>query len=92
MGKDASVRNVDELRQFGNNLSRAGENLTVLFQRLKSQMHRVCEGWNDDKNAQFMADFEQKAQEIGKMSQEMDIYAQFIKKTCDLLEQYKSLR
>ena len=92
MGKDASVRNVDELRQFGNNLSRAGENLTVLFQRLKSQMHHVCEGWNDDKNARFMADFEQKAREIKKMSQEMDVYAQFVKKTCDLLDQYKSLR
>ena len=55
-------------------------------------MHHVCEGWNDDKNARFMADFEQKAREIEKMSQEMDVYAQFVKKTCDLLDQYKSLR
>ena len=92
MATDASVKNVDELRQFGDNLNRAGENLMTLFQRLKTQMYKVCEGWNDDKNRQFMADFEQKAREIGKMSQEMGVYSQYIKRTCHLLDQYKSLR
>ncbi|MDE5625273.1 MAG: hypothetical protein K2I61_03010 [Muribaculaceae bacterium] len=92
MATDASVRSVDELRQFGDNLTRAGENLVVLFQRLNSQMHRACEGWNDDQNRKFMAEFEQQTKEISKMSQEMGKYAQFIKRTCDLLDQYKSLR
>lgn len=92
MAKDASVRNVEELRQFGNNLEKAGENLNILFQKLRTQMHKVCDGWNDDKNRQFMADFEQKARDINQMAQEMNVYSQFIKKTCDILDQYKSLR
>ena len=92
MAKDASVRNVDELRQFGRSLTQAGQNLNTLFQKLKMQMHRVCEGWNDDKNRQFMADFEQKAKDINQMAQEMDVYAQFLRKTCDVLDQYKNLR
>lgn len=92
MAKDASVRNVEELRQFGNNLEKAGENLNILFQKLRTQMHKVCDGWNDDKNRQFMADFEQKARDINQMAQEMNVYSQFIKKTCDIIDQYKSLR
>lgn len=92
MAKDASVRNVDDLRQFGRNLTQAGQNLNGLFQKLKMQMHRVCEGWTDDKNRQFMEDFEQKARDINRMSQEMEVYAQFLRKTCDLLDQYKNLR
>ena len=92
MSKDASVRNVEELRQFGSNLTRAGENLITLFQRLNTQMHRVCEGWSDDQNRKFMAEFEQHTRDIAKMSQEMGKYAQFVKRTCDILDQYKTLR
>ena len=92
MAKDASVRNVEDLKVFSRNLTTAAQNLTTLFQRLRTQMHKVCEGWNDDKNRQFMADFEVKVRDINKMSQEMEVYAQFLKKTCAILDQYKSLR
>lgn len=92
MASDASVRNVDDLRQFGQNLMHSSENLVKLFQQLSRQMKHVSEGWNDTKNQAFMADFERKTIEINKLSQEMQVYAQFISKTCDLLDQYKSIR
>lgn len=92
MASDASVRNVDDLRQFGQNLRHSSENLVKLFQQLSRQMKQVSEGWNDTKNQAFMADFERKTVEINKLSQEMQVYAQFIAKTCDLLDQYKSIR
>lgn len=92
MASDASVRNVDDLRQFGQNLRHSSENLVKLFQQLSRQMKQVSEGWNDTKNQAFMADFERKTVEINKLSQEMQVYAQFITKTCDLLDQYKSIR
>ena len=92
MASDASVKNIDQLRQFGTNLKNAGENLTTLFQRLNMQMHQVCEGWNDDKNQAFMNDFENKCRDITRLSQEMQAYSQYISRTCDILEQYKTLR
>lgn len=92
MAQDASVKNLGELRQFGRNLSVASSNLTQLFQQLTQQMHRVCDSWQDDKNQAFMAEFEQKKAEIDKMSQTMQQYSQFIGKSCDILEQYQSLR
>lgn len=92
MASDASVKNVGQLRQFGSNLRIAGDNLTTLFRRLNQQMHQVCEGWNDSKNQAFMADFEQKCAEINKLSAEMQQYAQFIARTCDIIDQYRSSR
>lgn len=89
---DASVKNVDQLRQFGQNLRTAGDNLTTLFQRLNQQMHQVCEGWNDDKNRAFMADFEQKCRTINQLSDEMQQYAQYIARTCDIIDQYRTSR
>lgn len=90
MAADASVKNVDQLRQFGSNLRVAGDNLTTLFQRLNMQMHQVCEGWNDSKNQAFMADFEEKCRTITQLSEEMQQYSQYIARTCDILDQYRT--
>lgn len=92
MASDASVRDVDQLRQFGANLRVAGDNLTTLFQRLSQQMHQVCEGWNDTKNEAFMADFEEKCRTITQLSEEMQNYSQYLSRTCDTLDQYKTSR
>jgi hypothetical protein len=92
MASDASVKNIENLRQFGRNLKMTSDNLIQVFQKLTIQMHAVCEGWNDSKNQAFMADFEQKAKMIGKLSQEMQVYSQFIAKTCDVLDQYRSIK
>lgn len=92
MASDASVKNVDQLRQFGSNLRIAGDNLTTLFQQLNMQMHQVCEGWNDSKNKAFMADFEAKCREITRLSDEMQQYSQYIARTCDILDQYRTAR
>lgn len=92
MATDAGVKNIEQLSQFGRNLSIASGNLINLFGKLNSQMHTVCEGWNDDMNRKFMADFEKRCQEIQQLANEMQNYSQFIGKTVDILNQYKSLR
>lgn len=92
MANEASVRSIAELVQFGQNLKTTGDNLITLFEKLRGQMHRVCEGWNDQKNQAFMADFERKVQDINKMSHEMQTYAQFIARSVQALEQYKNTR
>ena len=92
MASDASVRNVDQLRQFGSNLRVTGDNLNILFQKLNAQMHQVCEGWNDSKNQAFMADFEQKCRIISQLSEEIQQYSQYIFRTCEILDQYRTSR
>ena len=56
------------------------------------QMHQVCEGWNDSKNQAFMADFEEKCRTITQLSDEMQQYSQYISRTCDILDQYRTAR
>lgn len=92
MAIDAGVKNIEQLSQFGRNLSIASGNLVNLFGKLNTQMHTVCEGWNDDMNRKFMADFEKRCQEIQQLANEMQNYSQFIAKTTDILNQYKALR
>ena len=92
MATDAGVKNIEQLSQFGRNLSIAGGNLINLFGKLNTQMHTVCEGWNDDINRKFMSDFEKRCQEIQQLANEMQNYSQFISKTTDILNQYKALR
>lgn len=92
MAQDAVIRNVDDLRQFGKNLNVASNNLSSLFNQLNQQMHRVCDSWQDDKNQEFMSEFEQSRQEIDKIAQQMQHYSQFINKVCAYADQYKSIR
>lgn len=92
MASDAGVKNIDQLRQFGRNLKIASGNLTNLFGKLNMQMHAVCEGWNDAQNQKFMVEFEKRCHEIQQLSNEMQNYSEFIDKTCNILDQYKSLR
>lgn len=92
MASDASIKNVEQVRQFGKNLSIASDNLVGLFSKLNSQMHMVCDEWNDDQNRKFMVDFERRCQEIQQLSNEMRNYSNFIAKACEIADQYKSLR
>lgn len=92
MATDAGVKNIDQLGQFGRNLSIASGNLLNLFGKLHTQMLTVCEGWNDDMNRKFMVDFEKRCQEIQQLANEMQNYSQFITKTTEILNQYKALR
>ena len=55
-------------------------------------MHQVCDSWQDDQNRTFMSDFEQKKNEIDRIAQQMQQYSEFINRSCDILEQYKSHR
>lgn len=90
MATDAGVKNIEQLRQFGRNLSIASGNLINLFGKLNTQMHTVCEGWNDDMNRKFMADFEKRCQEIQKIATEMQNYSQFISDIASILNDYKA--
>ena len=92
MAQDAGVKDLGQLRQFGRNLNVASGNLTQLFQQLTQQMHQVCDSWQDDQNRTFMSDFEQKKNEIDRIAQQMQQYSEFINRSCDILEQYKSHR
>lgn len=92
MAQDAGVRSIPELRQFGTNLSQAGSALTTLFQQLNDQMHRACDTWNDGKSQAFMQDFEKSRQQIENIAQQMQQFSQFVKSSCDILEQYNNLR
>lgn len=92
MAQDAIIRNVDDLRQFGKNLNVASNNLSMLFTQLNQHMHRVGDTWQDDKNREFMEEFEQSRKEIDKIAQKMQHYSQYIGKICEYAEQYKSIR
>jgi len=92
MAQDAGVRSIPELRQFGSNLNQASTALTTLFQQLNDQMHKVCDTWNDVKSQAFIKDFDRSKQQIEQMAQQMQQFSQFVKSSCDLLEEYKNLR
>lgn len=92
MAQDAGVKSIPELRQFGSNLNQASNALQTLFSQLNSQMHRACDTWNDDKAHAFMNDFEQSKAQIDKISQQMQQFSTFVMKSCDILEQYNSIR
>ena len=46
MAQEVGVRNVQELKQFGNDLKRLSEQLSNAFHAAEKKMNRVCEGWN----------------------------------------------
>lgn len=92
MAREVGVRNIGELKQFGNDLRRLSEQLAAAFHAAEGKMHHVCDGWNDDVNAKFMNDFQKNVREIDKIAANMQDFAKFIAKSCDLLEMYKQNR
>ena len=92
MANEVGVRNVQDLKQFGNDLKRLSEQLSNAFHAAENKMNRVCEGWNDNSNQKFMEAFQKDAKQIDEISNRMQEYAKFIGKSAEILEMYRSNR
>lgn len=88
MAQEVGVRNVQELKQFGNDLKRMSEQLSAAFHAAENKMNRVCEGWNDTSNQKFMTIFMKDAKQIDEIANRMIEYSKFIGKSADILEMY----
>ena len=92
MANDAGVRNIDELAQFGQGIKKLGDNMLSAMQQAQRRMNQVCEGWHDDSNDKFKAQFDESVRVVQKMSQQFTEYSQYIKRITDILNSYKSVR
>ena len=87
---EVGVKSIPELRQFGTALGSVSEQMVQIFHNAEQRMHSVCEGWNDDNNRKFMEEFAQQVKMIEGISEKMRAYSQYINRTCEILEVYKS--
>ena len=92
MANDAGVRNIDELAQFGQSVKKLGDNMLSAMQQAQRRMNQVCEGWHDDSNDKFKAQFDESVRVVQKMSQQFTEYSQYIKKITEILNSYKNVR
>lgn len=92
MANDAGVRNIDELAQFGQSVKKLGDNMLSAMQQAQRRMNQVCEGWHDDSNDKFKAQFDESVRVVQKISQQFTEYSQYIRKITDILNSYKNVR
>ena len=92
MANDAGVKNIDELAQFGQSVKKLGDNMLSAMQQAQRRMNQVCEGWHDDSNDRFKAQFDESVRVVQKMSQQFTEYSQYIRKITDILNSYKNVR
>ena len=88
MANDAGVKNIDELAQFGQSVKKLGDNMLSAMQQAQRRMNQVCEGWHDDSNDKFKAQFDESVRVVQKMSQQFTEYSQYIKKIIDILNSF----
>ena len=92
MANDAGVRNIDELAQFGQSVKKLGDNMLSAMQQAQRRMNQVCEGWHDDNNDKFKAQFDESVRTVHKMSEQFTAYSVYIRKITSVLESYKNIR
>lgn len=92
MANDAGVKNIDELAQFGQGVKKLGDNMLSAMQQAQRRMNQVCEGWHDDNNDKFKAQFDESVRVVQKMSQQFTEYSQYIRKITGILNSYKNVR
>lgn len=92
MAQEVGVRNIGELKQFGNDLKRLSEQLANAFHAAENKMHHVCDGWNDNVNVKFMNEFQKDVKDIDRIAAHMQEFAKFIGKSCDILQMYQNNR
>jgi uncharacterized protein YukE len=92
MANDAGVKNITELANFGQNVKKLGDNMLSATQQAQRRMKQVCEGWHDDNNDKFRAQFDESVKTVQKMSQQFTEYSNYIKKITTILESYKNVR
>ena len=89
---EVGVRNIAELKQFGNDLKYLSEQMAYAFLVTENKMHQVCEGWNDEVNLKFMNEFQRNVKEINKIADNMLDFSTFIAKSCEFLEMYRNIK
>lgn len=89
MARDAGVRSVPDLRDFGKQLQQMGAQMYDVMVKAQRRMNYVSEGWQDDKNERFKVVFDQSVKTIKKMSDEFARYNDYLQKQCNILDQYK---
>lgn len=92
MAQEVGVRSIADLKQFSRDLRSLSEQLTNAFTMAERKMHVVCDGWNDKNNQQFMAEFSTSSKEISKIATRMQAYAEYIRKSSDILEMYQQTK
>ena len=92
MAKDAGVRNIEELAQFGQQLKKLGQNMYSTMQEAQKRMNQVCEGWQDTQTDRFKEQFNRSVVDIRKMSEQFSAYSNYISKLKAKLEEVKSLK
>ena len=92
MATDAGVRSVNDLREFGRQIQQMGEQMSNVMIQAQRRMNYVCEGWHDDSNDKFKAQFDESVRVVQKMSQQFTEYSQYIKRITDILNSYKNVR
>lgn len=89
MAKDAGVRSIEDLRNFGQQIQSMGEQMFSVMQQAQRRMNFVSEGWHDENNEKFKSRFNESVKIIQKMSEEFKVYNQYLRKTCEILDSYK---
>ena len=92
MARDAGVRNIEELREFGKQMQDMGEYMYSVMLEAKNRMAYVSEGWQDDQNEQFKVYFDESVETVRQMSEEFSLYNDYIQQISDQLEEYKGVR
>ena len=92
MAKDAGVRNIEELAQFGQQIKKLGQNMYSTMQEAQKRMNKVCEGWQDTQTEKFKVQFDKSVIDIRKMSEQFTEYSNYIAKLQAKLNEAKNLR
>jgi uncharacterized protein YukE len=90
MAIDAGIKNVEELQEFGKQISQLGDQMNGVMAQAHNRLAVVSEGWHDETNEKFKARFEESVKQVKQMSEDFKAYAEYIRKTCEILEQYKA--
>lgn len=87
---DASVTNIDELREFASYLQWLSTSMVEEFSKARGKMTAINENWRDDENMRFMEVFSESVEQINKIAEQMDNYSQYVNKKCDILDMYNN--
>lgn len=85
---DASVKDIEQLREFALYLQWLGSSMVEEFSKASSRVSEVNENWNDDESARFMQEFSESVGHINRIAEEMDQYSRHVLKKCEILDMY----
>ncbi len=92
MAKDAGVRNIEELAQFGQQIKKLGQNMYSTMQEAQKRMNKVCEGWQDTQTEKFKVQFDKSVIQIREMSEHFSSYSEYIAKLTAKLREATNIR